>query len=37
MYLAVGGYGYLIGDGKLDYGRENILERYCPTHVWLGI
>jgi high affinity Mn2+ porin len=27
-YLAKGGYGFLIGDGKLNYGREQILEMY---------
>ena len=25
-YLAAGGLGFLLGDGKLNYGRENILE-----------
>jgi high affinity Mn2+ porin len=37
MYLANGGYGFLIGDGKLYYGRENILEAYYTAHVWRGI
>jgi len=37
MYLAAGGYGFLIGDGKLNYGRENILETYYTAHVWRGI
>jgi high affinity Mn2+ porin len=27
-YLAAGGYGFIIGDGKLNYGRESILETY---------
>jgi high affinity Mn2+ porin len=36
-YLAAGGYGFLIGDGKLNYGRENILETYYTAHVWRGI
>jgi Carbohydrate-selective porin, OprB family. len=27
-YLANGGYGFMIGDGKLNYGYENILETY---------
>jgi len=27
-YLASGGYGFLIGDGKLNYGFESILEAY---------
>jgi len=37
MYLVDGGYGFLIGDGKLNYGRENILETYYTAHVWRGI
>jgi high affinity Mn2+ porin len=36
-YLADGGYGFLIGDGALRYGRENILETYYTVHVWRGI
>jgi len=36
-YLAKGGYGFLIGDGRLTYGRENILESYYTAHVWRGI
>ena len=36
-YLAHGGYGFLIGDGALNYGRENILESYYTAHVWRGI
>ena len=27
-YLAAGGYGFIIGDGKLNYHRENIIEAY---------
>jgi hypothetical protein len=27
-YLAAGGSGFLLGDGRLDYGREQILETY---------
>lgn len=37
IYLADGGNGFLLGDGKLDYGRENIVESYYTTHVWRGI
>jgi hypothetical protein len=37
MYLADGGYGFLIGDGRLNYGRENIAETYYTLHVWRGI
>ncbi|MGA7908966.1 MAG: carbohydrate porin [Candidatus Sulfotelmatobacter sp.] len=36
-YLADGGYGFLIGDGALRYGRENILETYYTVHAWRGI
>lgn len=36
-YLADGGLGFLLGDGKLNYGRENILESYYTAHVWRGI
>ena len=37
QYLAHGGLGFLLGDGKLNYGRENILEAYYTLHVWRGI
>lgn len=36
-YLADGGYGFLIGDGALNYGRENIVETYYTIHFWRGI
>ena len=36
-YLAAGGVGFLLGDGTLRYGRENILESYYTVHVWRGI
>ncbi len=36
-YLALGGLGFLIGDGALNYGRENIVECYYNAHVWRGI
>jgi high affinity Mn2+ porin len=36
-YLAAGGLGFLLGDGALNYGRENILESYYTVHVWRGI
>jgi hypothetical protein len=35
-YLRDGGYGFLIGDGKLNYGRENIVESYYTAHLWRG-
>jgi high affinity Mn2+ porin len=37
QYLAYGGDGFLLGDGKLNYGRENILESYYTLHAWRGI
>jgi high affinity Mn2+ porin len=37
IYLADGGLGFLLGDGKLNYGRENIVESYYTIHVWRGI
>jgi len=36
-YLALGGLGFLLGDGKLNYGREKIVETYYTLHVWRGI
>ena len=35
-YLALGGLGFLLGDGNLNYGRENILETYYTLHMWRG-
>jgi high affinity Mn2+ porin len=37
LYLAYGGNGFLLGDGKLNYGRENILEGFYTVHLWRGI
>jgi carbohydrate-selective porin OprB len=36
-YLALGGKGFLLGDGRLNYGRENIIESYYNVHVWRGV
>lgn len=36
QYLALGGKGFLLGDGALRYSRENILETYYTLHVWKG-
>jgi high affinity Mn2+ porin len=36
-YLALGGLGFLLGDGGLTYGRENIVETYYTAHVWRGV
>ncbi len=35
-YLHYGGSGFLLGDGNLNYGRENILEWYYNAHLWRG-
>ncbi len=32
-YLANGGYGFIIGDGKLNYGNENIIELYYKIEI----
>ncbi len=36
-YLALGGVGFLLGDGALNYGRENIVETYYTAHLWRGV
>ena len=36
-YLKYGGVGFLLGDGKLNYGRENIVESYYTWHAWRGL
>jgi len=36
-YLALGGSGFLLGDGRLNYGRENIIESYYTLHLWRGM
>ena len=35
-YLALGGLGFLLGDGKLNYGTERIFEAYYTAHLWRG-
>ena len=37
LYLKLGGHGFLLGDGNLNYGRENIVEGYYNAHLWRGI
>lgn len=37
QYLALGGLGFLLGDGALSYGRENIEEAYYTAQVWSGV
>ena len=36
QYLALGGYDFLIGDGALRYGTENIWETYYNAKVFHG-
>jgi hypothetical protein len=36
-YLKLGGLGFLIGDGRLNYGRESIEEGYYTWHAWRGL
>ena len=36
-YLKYGGLGFLLGDGHLNYGRENIVEGYYNWHTWRGL
>jgi high affinity Mn2+ porin len=36
-YLALGGLGFLLGDGHLNYRREQILESYYNLHVIRGM
>jgi hypothetical protein len=36
-YLKYGGLGFLLGDGRLNYGRENIVEAYYNCHIHAGL
>jgi high affinity Mn2+ porin len=36
QYLALGGLGFLLGDGALTYGRETIFESFYTAHLWRG-
>jgi len=36
-YLKLGGLGFLLGDGNLNYGRETIVESYYTLHAWRGL
>ena len=36
-YLKLGGLGFLLGDGKLNYAREDIVEGYYNMHAWRGV
>ncbi len=35
-YLQLGGLGFLLGDGNLTYGQEQIFETYYTAHLWRG-
>jgi high affinity Mn2+ porin len=36
-YLALGGLGFILGDGRLNYGREVVSETYYTAHVVSGL
>jgi high affinity Mn2+ porin len=36
-YLSLGGKGFLLGDGRLSYGRENIVEAYYTAQLYRGV
>jgi hypothetical protein len=36
QYLALGGLGFLLGDGGLTYGPEKIVEGFYTAHLWRG-
>lgn len=36
-YLALGGLGFLLGDGRLHYGREDIVEAYATWRAYRGV
>jgi len=36
QYLALGGLGFLLGDGGLTYGPEEIFEGFYTAHLWRG-
>jgi carbohydrate-selective porin OprB len=36
-YLALGGLGFILGDGRLNYGREEVSETYYNLHVVSGL
>jgi hypothetical protein len=36
-YLALGGVGFMVGDGGLRYGRERVVEAYYTAQVWHGL
>jgi carbohydrate-selective porin OprB len=36
-YLQLGGKGFILGDGQLHYGREDILEAYYTARAYRGV
>jgi high affinity Mn2+ porin len=36
-YLKFGGLGFVLGDGRLNYAREDIVETYYNVHLWRGL
>ncbi len=36
QYLALGGLGFILGDGGLTYGHEKIVETFYTAHLWRG-
>ena len=36
QYLALGGLGFILGDGGLTYGPEKIVESFYTAHLWQG-
>ena len=36
-YLELGGLGFLLGDGRLNYSRETTVESYYTLHAWRGL
>ena len=36
-YLALGGVGFMLGDGALNYGRETVSETYYTAHAFGGL
>ena len=36
-YLELGGLGFLLGDGRLDYAQEQIVESYYTYRIWRGL
>jgi high affinity Mn2+ porin len=37
QYLALGGLGFILGDGALTYGHEKIVESFYTAHLWRGL